>query len=64
MNTILTLHQLFLDFTQAYDSVKWKAVLDVMKEHGIPKKFLAQSKLEYELFQPVMPNLWTCCKVA
>lgn len=30
--------QLFIDFTQANDSLKWKAVLDVMKEYGILKK--------------------------
>jgi hypothetical protein len=32
------LHQLFIEFTGAYNSVKWKAHLDVTKEYGIPKK--------------------------
>jgi hypothetical protein len=34
----LTLHQLFIDFTQSYDSVKQKAVFDLIRECGIPKK--------------------------
>jgi purine nucleoside phosphorylase len=32
------LHQLFIDFTQAYDSKKQNAVIDVMKKEGISKK--------------------------
>jgi hypothetical protein len=33
------LFHLFINFTQANDSLKWKAVLDVMKEYGILKNY-------------------------
>jgi hypothetical protein len=38
-------HRVFLDFKRAYDSVKRKALYNILTEFGIPKKLVTQIKL-------------------
>ncbi|KAJ4442193.1 hypothetical protein ANN_12059 [Periplaneta americana] len=40
-----TVHQLFLDFKKAYDSVKKEVLYDILTEFGIPKKLVRLIKM-------------------
>lgn len=40
----VTIHQLFLDFKQAYDSIDRQALFGIMEEFGIPKKLINLTK--------------------
>ncbi|KAJ4439173.1 hypothetical protein ANN_15132 [Periplaneta americana] len=40
-----TVHQLFIDFKKAYDSVKRKVLYDILIEFGIPKKLVRLIKM-------------------
>jgi glutathionylspermidine synthase len=41
----ITLHQLFIDFKHAYDSVRRDQLFDTMIEFGIPKKLMQMVKM-------------------
>jgi len=38
-------HQLFIDFKKAYDSVRWEALYNILIETGIPKKLVRLIKM-------------------
>jgi len=38
-------HQLFIDFKEAYDSVKSKEIYNILLEFGIPKKLVRLIKM-------------------
>jgi hypothetical protein len=38
-------HQLFKDFTKAYDSIKREVLYNILLEFGIPKKLVRQIKI-------------------
>jgi hypothetical protein len=38
-------HQLFIDFKKAYDSVKREALYNILLKFGIPKKLVRQIKM-------------------
>ena len=40
----ITVHQLFVDFKQAYDSIDRTAVFEIMTEYGIPAKLVNLTK--------------------
>ncbi|KAJ4449946.1 hypothetical protein ANN_01353 [Periplaneta americana] len=40
-----TVHQLFIDFKKAYDSVKREVLYDILIEFGIPKKLVRLIKM-------------------
>jgi hypothetical protein len=40
-----TVHQLFIDFKKAYDSVKTEVLYNILLEFGIPKKLVRLSKM-------------------
>src|SRR5262249_4388986 len=40
----VTIHRLFLDFKQAYDSIDRQALFGIMEEFGIPKKLINLTK--------------------
>jgi hypothetical protein len=40
-----TVHQLFIDFKKAYDSVKSKVLYNILLEFGIPKKLVRLIKM-------------------
>ena len=40
----ITIHQLFVDFKQAYDSIKRSALFAIMEEFGFPKKLINLTK--------------------
>jgi hypothetical protein len=40
-----TVHQLFIDFKKAYDSVKREVLYDILLEFGIPKKLIRLIKM-------------------
>jgi hypothetical protein len=33
-------HQLFIDFKKAYDSVRWEVLCNILIEFGVPKKLV------------------------
>ena len=39
------LHQLFIDFKKAYDSVRREALYNILMEFGIPKKLISLIKM-------------------
>ena len=39
------LHQLFIDFKKAYDSVRMEALYNILMEFGIPKKLISLIKM-------------------
>ena len=41
----VVLHQLFIDFKQAYDSINRNQLLNVMEEFGIPSKLINLTKI-------------------
>jgi hypothetical protein len=41
----ITLHQLFIDFKHAYDSVRRDQLFDTMREFGIPRKLIRTVKM-------------------
>ena len=41
----INLHQLFIDFTQAFDSMNRLMILKAMREFGIPSKLISLTKL-------------------
>jgi hypothetical protein len=41
----ITLHQLFIDFKHAYDSVRGYQLFDTMREFGIPRKLIRMVKM-------------------
>ena len=40
-----TIHQLFIDFKKAYDSVKREILYNILTEFGIPKKLVTLIKM-------------------
>ena len=40
----INIHQLFIDFKQAYDSIDRQALFDIMNEFGIPTKLITLTK--------------------
>ena len=40
-----TIHQLFIDFKKAYDSVKREVLYNILTEFGIPKKIVRLIKM-------------------
>lgn len=40
----ITIHQLFVDFKQAYDSISREALFEIMEEFGIPRKLIRLTK--------------------
>jgi hypothetical protein len=40
-----TVHQLFIDFKKAYDSVRREALYNILIEFGIPKKLVGLIKM-------------------
>jgi hypothetical protein len=40
-----TVHQLFIDFKKAYDSIKWEVLYNILVEFGIPKKLVRLIKM-------------------
>jgi hypothetical protein len=39
-----TVHQLFLDFKKAYDSVRREVLYDILLQYGVPMKLVTLSK--------------------
>jgi hypothetical protein len=51
-----TVHQLFIDFKKASDSIKRKVLYNILLEFGIPKKLLRQIKMCLnETYSKVLP---------
>jgi hypothetical protein len=44
------IHQLFIDYKQAYDSINCQQMYKIMKELGIPEKLINLFKLHFEGF--------------
>jgi len=44
------LHQLFIDFKEAYDSVRWEVLYNILIEFGIPLKLVRLIKMRLTLF--------------
>jgi hypothetical protein len=40
-----TVHQLFIDFKKAYDSVRWEVLCNILSEFGIPRKLAGLIKM-------------------
>jgi hypothetical protein len=40
-----TVHQLFIDFKKAYDSVRWEALYNILIKCGIPRKLVGIIKM-------------------
>jgi hypothetical protein len=40
-----TVHQLFIDFKKAYDSVRWEELYNILIEFGIPMKLVRLTKM-------------------
>lgn len=43
----LPLHQLYIDFKQAFDTINRNYIFDAMAEFGIPRKLIALTKMKY-----------------
>ena len=39
------MHQLFIDFVKAYDSVRWEVLYNILIEFGVPMKLVRPIKM-------------------